>query len=131
MRRCKIVLAALTVSGALVVLPQVATASTLPTFPRLPSWTPAELSVPSTEAVAPGVGNPNSGNASSATGLCGASVAGGGGTAGYAASQNCLGSGLVFVGPAIGQIATVIGPTIISPGFAGTVNVSAGNITGP
>lgn len=39
----------------------------------------------------------------------------------------CLGAGLTFVGPQIGQIASVIGPTIISPGFTGNVVVSAGN----
>ena len=123
--------AAVTVGGVMMALPGAATASTLPTTPSLPAWPPSGLASFSTGAAAPGVGNPNSGNASSADGPCGASVSGGGGTAGYAASQNCLGSGLVFVGPAIGQVAAVIGPTIISPGFTGTVNVSAGNITGP
>ena len=41
-----------------------------------------------------------------------------GGTGGTTA-QACLGAGVSYVGPAIGQIATVIGPTIISPGFVG------------
>jgi hypothetical protein len=131
MRRYKPLLAALTVSGVLMGLPQAAAAITIPTFPPVPALTAAGLGTSPTLATAAGVGMPNSGNASSANGLCGASVAGGGGTTGYTASQNCLGSGLVFVGPAIGQIASVIGPTIISPGFTGTVNVSAGNITGP
>ena len=40
----------------------------------------------------------------------------------------CIGAGLSFVGPAVGQIATVIGPTIISPGFTGRVIVSAGGV---
>jgi hypothetical protein len=61
-------------------------------------------------------------------GPCGSAsdTPGQGATAGTA-SQVCMGSGLSFVGPAIGQIATVIGPTIISPGFVGNVVVSAGN----
>jgi hypothetical protein len=49
-----------------------------------------------------------------------------GGT-GEVAHQVCQGAGLVFIGPSSGQISTVIGPTIISPGFAGTVVVSAGD----
>jgi hypothetical protein len=44
------------------------------------------------------------------------------------ASQQCLGAGLSFVGPAIGQIATVIGPTIIGPANIGTTVVSAGDV---
>jgi hypothetical protein len=39
----------------------------------------------------------------------------------------CQGTGLSFVGPAIGQIATVIGPTIIGPAVIGNVTVSAGS----
>ena len=35
---------------------------------------------------------------------------------------------LGFIGPAIGQIASVVGPTIISPGYAGTVIVASGNV---
>ena len=49
------------------------------------------------------------------------------GPAGQQVTQVCQGSGLTFVGPSIGQVATVIGPTIISPAFNGAVNVSAGN----
>jgi hypothetical protein len=69
----------------------------------------------------------------SAAGPCGISVgpqgqAGTGGTS----YQNCLGAGLVFNGPSIGQVASVIGPTIIGPGVAATVVVSAGNgVAGP
>jgi hypothetical protein len=40
----------------------------------------------------------------------------------------CVGSGLSFVGPSVGGIATVMGPTIISPGFAGSVIVAGGNV---
>jgi hypothetical protein len=43
-------------------------------------------------------------------------------------TSNCLGGGLVFNGPDIGRIATVVGPTIISPGFVGVVGVSAGSV---
>jgi hypothetical protein len=39
-----------------------------------------------------------------------------------------MGSGLSFVGPSIGQIATVIGPTIIGPAVVGNSIVSAGNV---
>jgi hypothetical protein len=42
-------------------------------------------------------------------------------------NQQCLGAGLSFVGPSIGQIATVIGPTIIGPAVVGTSIQSAGN----
>jgi hypothetical protein len=42
-------------------------------------------------------------------------------------TQICQGGGLVFVAPAIGQIASVIGPTIIGPAFVGTSVVSAGS----
>ena len=43
-------------------------------------------------------------------------------------NASCLGAGLVFNGPSVGRIATVIGPTIISPGFVGVVGVSAGSV---
>jgi hypothetical protein len=39
---------------------------------------------------------------------------------------SAMGTGLSFVGPAVGQIATVIGPTIIGPAVIGNVVVSAG-----
>jgi hypothetical protein len=39
----------------------------------------------------------------------------------------CQGGGLVFVGPAVGQVATVIGPTVIGPAQVSAV-VSAGNV---
>jgi hypothetical protein len=40
----------------------------------------------------------------------------------------CTGAGLTFVGPSIGQIATVMGPTIIGPAVVGVAAVSAGSI---
>jgi hypothetical protein len=36
--------------------------------------------------------------------------------------------GPIFIGPQIGQVATVIGPTIIGPSQVGTVVVSPGNV---
>jgi hypothetical protein len=42
-------------------------------------------------------------------------------------TQICQGGGLVFVAPAVGQIASVIGPTIIGPAVIGTSVVSAGS----
>jgi hypothetical protein len=48
------------------------------------------------------------------------------GTAGTI-NQACLGSGLSFIGPSIGQVAAVIGPTIIGPVFLGNSVVAAGN----
>jgi hypothetical protein len=41
--------------------------------------------------------------------------------------QICVGSGLVFVAPAVGQIASVVGPTIIGPAVIGTLVNSAGS----
>ena len=38
------------------------------------------------------------------------------------------GGGIAFVAPAIGQVATVVGPTIIGPSQTGTVVVSPGNV---
>src|SRR5438309_6690878 len=52
------------------------------------------------------------------------SYEGQGGTAGNQ-PQVCLGSGLSFIGPAVGQVATVIGPTTIGPAQV-NANVSAG-----
>jgi hypothetical protein len=48
------------------------------------------------------------------------------GRVGTSTILTCQGAGLVFVGPATGQIATVIGPTIIG-GVVGNVVVTAGN----
>lgn len=68
----------------------------------------------------PGVGN-------TALAPCGrASGFDGQASTGEVTTQVCQGAGLSFIAPATGQIATVIGPTIISPGFVGNVNVSAG-----
>jgi hypothetical protein len=89
--------------------------------------------IASASPVPAGVGGPlNLGpignNPAVAWGPCGTPTGaeGQGGTGGTA-QQACLGAGLSYVGPAIGQIASVIGPTIISPGGVGTVIVSAGD----
>jgi hypothetical protein len=50
-----------------------------------------------------------------------------GATAGTANSV-CQGSGLSFIGPSVGQVAAVMGPTIIGPSDIGTVVVSAGDV---
>jgi hypothetical protein len=50
------------------------------------------------------------------------------GSFGITSAQLCNPGGLTFIGPAIGQIASVIGPTIISPAVVGNaIVVSAGN----
>jgi hypothetical protein len=48
-----------------------------------------------------------------------------GGAAGTSAKV-CQGGGPVFIGPAVGQVAAVIGPTVIGPAQVAAV-VSAGN----
>jgi hypothetical protein len=60
-------------------------------------------------------------------GSCGSSVGAEG--AGPAGGNNytVCGGGLTFVGPNT-AISNVIGPTIISPGFAGSVIVASGNV---
>jgi hypothetical protein len=71
-----------------------------------------------------GLGTPAAGNvAATACGPAhGAELQGG--TAGSQANA-CMGSGLVFFGPT-STVNSVVGPTIISPGFAGVVIVSNG-----
>jgi hypothetical protein len=51
-----------------------------------------------------------------------------GGTAG--SNSNACGSVLVFIGPS-STVNTTIGPTIISPGFAGVVVTANGPVAGP
>jgi hypothetical protein len=65
-----------------------------------------------------------------AAGPCSTPIgASGQGATGGTASSVCMGGpGLSFVGPAIGQIATVIGPTIMGPAVIGSLAVGAGNI---
>jgi hypothetical protein len=66
-------------------------------------------------------------------GICGSSSAsqggGGSGTAGGTTAQVCLAPGaLSFVGPSIGQISSIVGPTIIGPASNITVIQSAGSV---
>jgi hypothetical protein len=72
----------------------------------------------------PGLGGDTSTNA---TGPCGSGGGNDGqGRTGGVTNIVCQGPGLTFVGPSTGQIATVIGPTIIGT-VVGTVQVSSGN----
>ena len=59
-------------------------------------------------------------------------IPGGDGQGQTGGTQNeiCQGAGVVFIGPAVGQVASVVGPTIIGPTNVGAVNVSAGDIAG-
>jgi hypothetical protein len=52
------------------------------------------------------------------------------GQASTAGTNACAGPGLTFIGPAIGQVASVIGPTIIGPVQVGTLIVSGGAAAG-
>jgi hypothetical protein len=50
------------------------------------------------------------------------------GSVGHTRNQICQGVGApVFIGPQLGQVATVIGPTIIGPSQVGTIVVSPGD----
>jgi hypothetical protein len=71
---------------------------------------------------------PAFGGAPFSPGACGSVAGEGQGATGGVDTHVCVGAGLVFVGPAIGQIATVIGPTIIGPAVIGTSVTSAGNV---
>jgi hypothetical protein len=75
-----------------------------------------------------GLGLPG-GGASAIAGACGRPTAGEGqaGT-GTVQIQSCPAGGLVFIGPSVGQIASVVGPTIIGPAVVGAAAVSAGNV---
>jgi hypothetical protein len=76
----------------------------------------------------PAGGLPGLGALPSGGGVCGTQTTEGQGAVAGTESKICLGAGLVFVGPAVGQIATVIGPTIMGPAVIGTSVVSAGNV---
>src|SRR6266513_3132805 len=52
------------------------------------------------------------------------------GATGGTNNEVCQGSGVIVLGPQVGQVATVIGPTIIGPSTVGVVNTSAGGIAG-
>jgi hypothetical protein len=83
----------------------------------------AALAVAASPAVAGAVEYPTG-----AIGPCN-SVVGPAGQAGTAGTENqvCIGAGAATVGPSVGQIATVAGPTITGPALVGAVVVAAGN----
>ena len=66
-------------------------------------------------------------------GICGAPSAsqGNGASVAGTAAQVCLAPGsLSFVGPAIGQVSSIVGPTIIGPTVGVSVIQSAGSVGG-
>ena len=79
-----------------------------------------------TAAIVPGV-VAQGGQANAPAGCTGSNAPSGVGDAGATVNQIC-GAGLVFVGPSIGQVATVIGPTIIGSTVAAPVTVSPGPV---
>jgi hypothetical protein len=124
------VVSALAVSAALSVGAPAATASPL----NMPNFTFPTASFPipaggfSFPAVAAGPG----GTASGDGGVCGSSSASqGNGSVAGATAQVCPGpGGLSYIGPAIGQISSIVGPTIIGPSVGVSVIQSAGNVGG-
>jgi hypothetical protein len=116
-------LAALAVTAAFVVCAPAAGASTFPTWTPPTAWTtPTWLNGTAGDGVAPVGGG-------AVAGPCGRPTAGQGqGGSGTVSTQVCQGAGLTFIGPAIGEIASVVGPTIIGPAFVGNSIVSAGNV---
>jgi hypothetical protein len=58
---------------------------------------------------------------------CGSNTPSTNGPAGGTTNQAC-GSVLSFIGPSVGEIASVVGPTIIGSTVIGQVNVSAGPV---
>jgi hypothetical protein len=99
---------------------------------QLVSSSLAVLAVTTALAVAAPVANalpfPVAGGGGAALGPCGNLSGAPDSGLGGVQNENCVGSALIFNGPAIGRIGTVIGPTIISPGFVGIVAVSQGSI---
>ena len=95
--------------------------------------TASASAAPPVPIASPGLGLPSNigpigNNPAAALGPCGTptgaeSQGGTGGTA----QQACLSAGLSYIGPAIGQISSVVGPTIITAGFVGNIVTSAGN----
>lgn len=105
-----------------------ASALTLPSFAGgLPAagLSAAAFPIP-TPAVA---GNAIGGNQIGTAGCVGTNRPSVGGNNGSTANQNC-GAALAFTGPAIGQISSIVGPTIIGSPEAKVI-LSAGPITAP
>jgi hypothetical protein len=118
-------------TGAVALAAPVAGASaltlpTLPTFPTaLPTALPAALPIPAV----PLAGNAVGGNQIGSAGCVGTNRPSVGGNNGSTSAQTC-GAALSFSGPQIGQISSIIGPTVIgSPGT--NVILSAGPVTAP
>jgi hypothetical protein len=87
----------------------------------------AEIVPPVDVPILPGGGAALGGNQIGTAGCVGPNRPSFGGNAGSTAAQTC-GAVLSFTGPQIGQIASVIGPTIIGSPLT-QVNVSAGPIS--
>ena len=98
-----------------------ASAAVLPGLPALP----AALPVPTV----PLAGNAIGGQANGTSGCIGTNRPSVGGNNGSTANQNC-GQALAFTGPAIGQISSIVGPTIIGSPLAKVIS-SAGPVTAP
>ena len=95
------------------------------TLPALPTALPTAFPFPAV----PVAGNAIGGNEIGTAGCVGTNRPSVGGNNGSTANQTC-GAALAFTGPAIGQISSIVGPTIIgSPGAK--VIISAGPITAP
>jgi hypothetical protein len=60
---------------------------------------------------------------------CGSNTPSGNGPAGGTTNQAC-GTVLAFIGPSVGQIASVVGPTIIGSTVLAPITVSAGPVGG-
>jgi hypothetical protein len=118
--------AALVAAAVLAAGAPAAGASTIPIgrFPFLAGYPRYQAAPPLRAAPFAGT-SPVSGPCSSAEGGDGRQ-----GSTGSVLNVACAGGGLVFIGPSIGQVATVIGPTIIGPAVIGSVIVSAGNAVG-
>jgi hypothetical protein len=136
MKRFPRLLLAAVATGAVALAAPVAGASalTLPTLPTglpttlptaLPTTLPAALPIPAV----PLAGNAVGGNQIGSAGCVGTNRPSVGGNNGSTSAQTC-GAALSFSGPQIGQISSIIGPTIIgSPGT--NVILSAGPVTAP
>jgi hypothetical protein len=118
------VLSALVATGVVALAVPVAGASAA-ILPGLPAAFPAALPIPTV----PLAGNAIGGNQIGTAGCVGTNRPSVGGNNGSTSAQTC-GAVLSFGGPQIGQISSVIGPTIIGSPLAKVV-VSAGPVTAP
>jgi hypothetical protein len=94
-------------------------------LPGLPTTLPGALPVPTL----PLAGNAVGGNQIGTAGCVGTNRPSVGGNNGSTSAQTC-GATLSFSGPQIGQISSIVGPTIIGSPLAKVV-VSAGPVTAP